>query len=102
MAGPEVPFPMKMVEEVLCRECPFPSQANWTGTFDQELDKWQKEFLKKLSAKSDPGGAIENTLKGMDLVVLKPGQGPHLDLRPNRVTITVNAGDKIIGVSVGR
>lgn len=101
MSEPGVPFPLRTIEEVLCRDCPFPAKTSWTEDFEHVFDKWRQGVLDTLQGRADPSGTIEAQLKGKRLVVLRPGQDALFDFQPNRVSIRVDENDTITNVSVG-
>lgn len=104
-SGPEVPFPMRIVDEVLCRDCPFPMQQHWPEEVKTKMEDWQKTALEEMTKRFSPHGGEETAtypeLIGRTLEVVHPGGGARFINNPNRIVISVDENDHIAHISLG-
>lgn len=51
MAGPEAPFPLKSIEDLMCRDCPFPmKEAGLSDEHIAQFETWRKGIAKQIAA----------------------------------------------------
>ena len=117
MAGPEVPFPLKpfneepgvpfslrSIDEVMCRDCPFPAMPTIPEDAKEglgsNLQKWKDDVLRTASGKMT-NQTLEDMLKGHELLVVGKDQGAPMDFRPNRVIVHIDENRIVTHVQAG-
>jgi hypothetical protein len=103
--GPEVPFPLRIIEDVMCRDCPFPKQG-FDGVQIDALEQWQNDVLKQVQqALRHKGVSAElghaTDLIGRKLRVLRHGEAGDMMEVANRVTLHVDENDVIETITTG-
>lgn len=110
LAEPGVPFPLKVVDDLLCRDCPFPSKE--AGLSDEQIVKfenWRKDIAARLKSSTEKLtlgaqfiAAVPNTdkeltdaLRGRKLRVAPPDAVLTDDYIEDRITIFVDDNSNI-------
>lgn len=97
--GPEVPFPLRInLPDLMCRDCGFPMEAAPVEALEAWRRKAGARILDAIRQSPTPPSTVDG-LKGYVLRVIRPGDAWTLDLRRDRVNITVDENDRITGVS---
>lgn len=106
--GPEVPFPLNALEDVMCRDCPFPMKENWPDDVRQSFEDWRKKVLDLTAVKlresgsSERGGAESYAeLIGKTLEVVRPDGGARMIYNPSRLLVHVDEQEQITRISIG-
>ena len=101
---PGVPFPFKAIDEVMCRDCPFPRipvlSQEAQEALGLSLQEWKDDVLRTAHAKIT-GSLLEDLLKGRELLVLTEGQGAPFDKHFNRLIVRVDNHNIITHVQEG-